>query len=246
MMILEIVIIVFLLIVILVLGYYLLRVQQRNIRLEKEFFLVDTKIKHLQLESLESRLDPHLFKNILNSIQSHAYQTYFALDKMAGVLDYVLYDSQKKLVSPREEHQFALSLIEINKIKISPLFQLNVKNKIAANEILYDQNVLAPLISIDLIENAFKHADLQSADSFISILFEIKDGSFHLMVSNKTSPKHALKKQHSGFGLESLHKRLEIIYKEHFRLERFVENDVYIAHLKINLNDFKAKMHSTG
>jgi hypothetical protein len=49
-------------------------------------------------------------------------------------------------------------------VKVSPLFDIRVKTKIDENERLYWQRILAPLISIDLIENAFKHADLQSAD----------------------------------------------------------------------------------
>ncbi|WP_449398940.1 histidine kinase [Chryseobacterium wanjuense] len=67
-------------------------------------------------------MNPHLFKNILNSVQSHAYQTYMSLDKLANVLDYILYESNNKFVSPKEELNFALSLIEINKIKVNPLF----------------------------------------------------------------------------------------------------------------------------
>lgn len=84
-----------------------------------------------------------------------------------------------------EEIQFALNLIEIHKIKISPLFEFKVKLKIDEHEPLYEQKVMAPLISIDLIENAFKHADLQSSDSFITITFEFRDGNFALIVSNK-------------------------------------------------------------
>ena len=86
--------------------------------------------------------------------------------------DYILYESQKKFVSPKEKIEFALNLIEINKIKVSPLFELKVKTKINDGEMLHEQRLLAPLISIDLIENAFKPADLQSAEAFISVLFE--------------------------------------------------------------------------
>ena len=64
-----------------------------------------------------------------------------------------------------------LIFIEINKIKLSPLFELKVKSKINENEPLYDQEILAPLISVDLIENAFKHADIHSPEAFISITF---------------------------------------------------------------------------
>ena len=98
---------------------------------------LEDKTAGLQLESLEAKLNPHLFKNILNSIQSHAYQTYFALDKLSNVLDYILYESRRKFVSPKEEIGFALNLIEINKIKLSPLFELKVKTRINDSEPLY-------------------------------------------------------------------------------------------------------------
>ena len=209
---------------------------------EEKFFLLEMKVNDLQLETLESKLNPHLFKNILNSIQSHAYQTYHALDKLANVLDYILYESQKKLVSPKEEIDFALNLIEINKIKVSPLFEIKVKTKIKEGEVLYDQRLLAPLISIDLIENAFKHADLQSSDAFISIVFEFKDDCFYLTVSNKISGRTALRKENSGLGSKTLEQRLKIIYKSHFKLERFTEDNIHTAHLKINLRDYKTQM----
>ncbi|TDE52774.1 sensor histidine kinase [Flavobacterium sp. GT3P67] len=226
--------------------YRLIQSGKSQKKVEEKFYLLEMKVNDLQLETLESKLNPHLFKNILNSIQSHAYQTYFALDKLANVLDYILYESQKKFVSPKEEIEFALNLIEINKIKVSPLFELKVKTKINDGEKLYEQRILAPLISIDLIENAFKHADLQSADAFISVVFEFKDNCFSLTVSNKISEKKALKKERSGIGASTLEQRLKIIYKNQFKLDKFVENDIYIAHLKINLLEYKTQMLAAG
>lgn len=220
----------------------LLRSEKQKKAIESEFRHLEEKINTLHLETLESRLNPHLFKNILNSIQSHAYQTYFALDKLANVLDYILYESKSKFVTPKEEIEFALNLIEINKIKVSPLFELKVKTRIDEIEPLYDQKLLAPLISIDLIENAFKHADLQSPDAFISIVFAFKESTFSLTVSNKISQRSPLRKEKSGIGAETLEHRLRIIYKDNFKLDRFTEGDVFIAHLKINLLEHKAKM----
>jgi len=153
--------------------------------LEAKYQEMESKFNRIELENLDSRLNPHLFKNILNSVQSHAYQTYFALDKLSNVLDYILYDSRKKFVTPKQEVEFALNLIEINKIKLSPLFELKVKLKVNENEPLYHQHLLAPFISTDLIENAFKHADLQSQGAFISIIFEFNNNTFGLTVANK-------------------------------------------------------------
>ncbi len=214
--------------------------------LEAKYQEMESKFNQVQLENIDSRLNPHLFKNILNSVQSHAYQTYYALDKLSNVLDYILYDSRKKLVTPKQEVEFALNLIEINKIKLSPLFELKVKLKINENEPLYHQHLLAPFISTDLIENAFKHADLQSAGAFISIVFEFSDSVFKLTVANKISTKSPIKKERSGFGTEALEQRLKIIYQDHFKLDRFTEDDVYIAHLKIDLLEYKTKVLAAG
>jgi LytS/YehU family sensor histidine kinase len=164
------------------------------------------------------------------------------MDKLSNVLDYILYESQNRFVSPKEEIEFALNLIEINKIKISPLFSINVKKKIDEQDPLYEQKILAPLISIDLIENAFKHADLESPDAFISIMIEFRENQFSIMVSNKISPKSAFLKEHSGIGAATLEQRLRIIYKSCFKLERYVEEDMYIAKLKINLLEYKNQM----
>lgn len=226
--------------------FKLLRSEKKLREANAKFQQLEGTVNSLHLKSLESKLNPHLFKNILNSIQSHAYQTYFALDKLANVLDYILYESRNKFVTPKEEIEFAQNLIEINKIKISPLFELNVKSKIDDSDILYNQKIIAPLISIDLIENAFKHADLQSPDSFIAIVFEFRESTFGITVSNKISAKPPMHKENAGFGAESLEQRLKILYRDRFKLERFVQEDVFIAYLKIDLIEQKAKMHIGG
>ena len=212
---------------------------------ESKLANLEAQFNSIELKTVESKLNPHLFKNVLNSIQSHAYQTYFALDKLANVLDYILYDSRNKFVTPKEEIEFALNLIEINKIKISPLFEFKVRLKIDENDPLYQQQVLAPLISIDLIENAFKHADLQSSDSFIFITFEFKNGTLALTVANKISPKQQLQKERGGIGSETLGRRLELIYKSHYKLDKFVQDETYTAHLKIDLREHQAQMRAS-
>jgi len=212
---------------------------------QEKYAQLESKINTLELETIKSKLNPHLFKNTLNSIQSHAYQTYYALDKLSGVLDFILYESDRKYVTLKEEMDFALNLIEINRLKLSPLFDLRIKNKIES-EVLAQSLNIAPLITIDLIENAFKHAELHSEDSFIAIVFELKNDEFFLTVSNKISRKPAIRKGNSGVGKENLKKRLQIIYPDQHRLDQFTENDIYIAHLKINLVDHKTKMPVAG
>jgi LytS/YehU family sensor histidine kinase len=221
-------------------------IHQKNQQLINDYKVLEGKISSIELDDIKYKMNPHLFKNILNSIQSHAYQTYFSLDKLSNVLDYILYETDKKYVTIKEEMEFSISLIEINKLKLSPLFDLQIKNKIDENHPFYNQELLVPMITVDLIENAFKHADTQSGDSFISITFELKDDFFALTVANKISSKPALKKTNSGLGKENMKKRLDLIYKDCYQLEQFEEKNVFISHLKINLLEYKAKMLVVG
>lgn len=220
----------------------LILVERKKSQMDLKFREMEFKLQNLQLESIEAKLNPHLFKNILNSIQSHAYQTYYTIDKLSSVLDYVLYDSQQKYVTPKAEIEFALNLIEINKIKTNPIFDLRIKTKVSSSELLYEQKLMAPLVTIDLIENAFKHADFNSPDSFISISFELKDNIFSMTVANKISSKPAIKKENGGLGLNLLKQRLGIIYDKNFKLDSFIEDEIYISHLKIDLFEQKVKL----
>lgn len=218
------------------------RLKNRNLRLNAANKLIEQKLNEVQLEHIGTKLNPHLFKNILNSVQSHAYQTYMSLDKLANVLDYILYESINKFVSPKEELQFALSLIEINKIKINPLFDFRIKSKIDKSDSIFEEKVFAPLISVDLIENAFKHTDFLAQDSFISINLEFENGIFSMKVSNKASLKNILPKENGGFGSQSLDQRLKMIYTNFYSLQKNSKNGIFTAELTINLGEFYDKM----
>ena len=195
------------------------------------------KYETIELENIDTRLNQHLFKNVLNSIQSHVYQSYYTIEKLSNVLDYVLYKTPKQLVSPRDEIDFLKNLIEINKIKLTPLFDLRIKILIDERDLFLDQKVIAPLVTVDLIENAFKHADIQSEDAFISIVIELKNGFFNLAVSNKISTKSSLVKKNSGIGVNNLEKRLKHLYHDRYKLNKAVDGDIYAVSLKIKLEE---------
>ena len=78
----------------------LARAEARREAAQAQFEVLEGKVNGLQLETLEAKLNPHLLRNILNSIQSHAYQTYFSLHKLSNVLDYLLYETRNRYVTP--------------------------------------------------------------------------------------------------------------------------------------------------
>jgi hypothetical protein len=151
----------------------------------------------MRLEHIEPN-ESSSFQKHPDSVQSHAYQTYISLDKLANILDYILYESGNKFVSPKEELDFAMNLIEINKIKINPLFDFRIKTKINKEDQFIRRKFL-PLISVDLIENAL-NTQIFWPRILLFPLLVLDDGTFEMKVSIKFSEKTPLQKENSGFG----------------------------------------------
>lgn len=208
----------------------------------KEFLY---RIHALELENSKFKLNPHVFKNTLNSIQGYAFRTYQVLEKLGGVPDYILYDSNVSYISIKEELEFAQNFIELNKIKLSPVFDLRFRIVVNESNPFYNDALIAPLVSAYFIENAFKHGDMQSKDAFISIVFELRDDEFDLTVSNKMN-KTPIFSSKGGIGKENMKTRLDILYGESYRLNYSILDDMHIANLKIKLRDVKDKMRHSG
>lgn len=221
------------------------KLQKQNELLRIELEELSGRIKDIEFTQSRFILNPHLFKNTLNSIQSYAFRTHQALEKLGGVLDYILYDSNTELISPREEIEFVRNFIDLNKIKLNPLFDIRVKISADESSPLYTQQILAPMITAYFIENAFKHADLQSAEAFISISLGLKDGYFDFRVSNRIN-RSPIFSGKGGIGQANMKKRLDLLYNESYELEYSEENNIYSSHLKINLLEFKSKMLDIG
>lgn len=222
---------------ILLLGIKLRELTKQQLELSERNQELNAMMHSSELKALRYKLNPHLFKNALNSIQSHAYQTYYSMDKLSGVLDYILYDSDQPLVSLEEEMDFAANFIEMNRLKLSPLFDLRVRNAIEKSTIDWTELKIMPLVTVDLIENAFKHTDFQKTESFISISFQLEKGCFQLEVSNRMSEKPQLRKKRSGLGLKNLEERLNIAYPDRHTLVLTSEGTVFNAQLKLQLHD---------
>lgn len=213
----------------------------KKLRQERDQLLVkcrdlEQKVLGTNANQFQYKLNPHLFRNVLNAIQSHVYQSYNALDKLSNVLDYILYDTDASYLTLREEMEFAHNFIEINRLKASPLLDIRIKNRIDVEDTRYQRGLIAPFTCINPIENAFKHADLQSADAFISIIFSIEEGDwFQLSVSNRVRSPSQRQEVKGGLGNKLFRERLSSIYGNAYELREGNEGGSYIAQLRIKL-----------
>mgnify|MGYP001272785091 FL=1 len=190
-----------------------------------------------ELKNLRNQLNPHFLLNTLNNIYAliafDSDKAQQAVQELSKLLRYVLYDNQQTYVPLCKEVDFIRNYIELMKIRLND----NVTVKSSFNLITGSNTMIAPLIFISLIENAFKHGTSATEPSFIDItLEERKEGTVICRIVNSYHPKSDADKSGSGIGLEQVRKRLELLYAGQYIWQRDVsaDNQTYESMLVIS------------
>jgi len=188
-----------------------------------------------ELRNLKDQLNPHFLLNTLNNIYAliafSPDKAQQAVHDLSKLLRYVLYDNNQTFVLLTKEVDFMKNYIELMKIRLSDNVRIDVNFSIPLNS----ATKVAPLLFISLIENAFKHGISYSSPSFIDILLEEhENGTLECQIRNSYFPKNENDKSGSGIGLESLQKRLDLLYPEHYTWEKGIKDNVYTSTLVIN------------
>jgi two-component sensor histidine kinase len=195
----------------------------------------ETSKTEAELRNLKNQLNPHFLLNTLNNIYAliafSPEKAQQAVHDLSKLLRYVLYDNNQTYVLLKKEVEFMQNYIELMKIRLSDNVKVDVKFNILSNV----ETKVAPLLFISLIENAFKHGISYSTPSFINIrLNEHENGTIECVIENSYFPKNEHDKSGSGIGLESLQKRLELLYPNHFTWQKEIKDNIYTSTLIIN------------
>ena len=171
-----------------------------------------------ELQNLKSQLNPHFLFNTLNNIYSliqldpdRAQQTVHDLSRL---LRYVLYDSSRPTVPLKAEMDFLGNYIELMRIRLPRHVRLDVS--LPENP---SHTLVAPLLFISLVENAFKHGVSNDRPSFIDIDIREEEGVLACRIENSFFPKSEADRSGSGIGLANLCRRLEMIYPGQYTIE---------------------------
>ena len=181
-----------------------------------------------ELQLLQSQLSPHFLFNTLNnlyglSITDHSKVPPLLL-RLSELLRYSVYDAKETFVPLKDELDYLRNYIEFEKIRLGERLELKLNVEDAAAESFK----IAPMLLIVFVENAFKHSkDSPEEKIFIEISLQLQlpaqgrlargeQGRILFSVKNsclKSGPRGESAKKHSGFGLESVRKRLNFLYR---------------------------------
>lgn len=190
----------------------------------------------LELKFLKQQINPHVLFNSLNTIYAKAVNENEEIAEMILMLSenlkYVLNQSDSKLVSLEKDIHFIENYLEFQKLRTEGINRVTYRKKIDS----YTHSI-APLLMIDLIENAFKYSPYKNDEpSEIDIYLEVNKGNLHFRCKNDYDAGfQPVKTNSTQIGLKNLKQRLNLLYKDKFELSSSQIEGKFILDLKIEL-----------
>ena len=196
-----------------------------------------------ELKNLRNQINPHFLLNTLNNIYALIVfdkdKAQEAVQELSRLLRYVLYDNQQEVVPLAREAAFIRDYIELMRIRLPGSTRVTTRIDIAPDS----PTLIAPLIFISLIENAFKHGTSPTAPSIIEVSLTEEQGIVTCSTRNSNHPKGGNDMSGSGIGLVQVQARLDLMYGGRYTWQQGIEHDQYVSTLKIDTHDTTADLH---
>jgi sensor histidine kinase YesM len=184
-----------------------------------------------ELNYLKAQLQPHFFFNTLNNIYALAIRqsgdTAPMVAKLAEMMRYILYESDRASVPLRSEIEFLENYVGIERIRYqkdtSILFDVQGLN---------GEDRIEPLLLLPFVENAFKHGlHRELENGYVHIVICISSEDLVMEVIN--SKPRLTSRSGAGMGLQNVKKRLSLLYENRHQL--LIEEDEERYYMNLTL-----------
>jgi len=198
-----------------------------------------------ELSFLKAQINPHFFFNTLNNIYALTHvdveKSRKALHKLSRMMRYLLYETQTGSTPLSKEVSFIVDYIELMKIR------LNESTTVVFKEpVLNDDPLIAPMLFLPYIENAFKYGVSTTDPSVIVIKLDVEDRNLDMTITNQVSNLQTdTADEYGGIGLTNTKRRLELLYpgRHIFSAGLTEDGKTFIVHLNLTLDD--TELHSS-
>lgn len=226
-----------LLAVMLIGGSILLMWVWQNIQSQKEedrlHFQALKTAKDAELASLRQQLQPHFLFNSLNSISalagSRPEQARLMIQQLSDFLRGTLHKDESRFVTLSEELAHLKLYLDIEKVRFG--HRLNTVFDIAGE---CNACLLPPLLLQPIVENAIKFGLYDTLEAVtISISARIEPDGLLVEVRNPFDESASRPNKGTGFGLNSVSRRLFLLYSRSDLLKTRAEGPVFFTTLTI-------------
>jgi len=228
-------------------GQYILQIYVTPLffvilKFSKDAFVTKRKFERIQAEKvitelnfLKSQVHPHFLFNTLNNIYVLALKnddrTTSTVRKLADMMEYMVASSDNKLVPIQKEIELIQNYIDLEKLRYGDRLDLKFDYE---RQVL--DSLIAPLMLLSFVENAFKHGasgDLTSPLIKISLMSRDSFLEFKIFNTKNSTIQKDEKKYKKGIGVSNVKRQLDLIYGKDYDLIINEKEKSYEVILKI-------------
>ena len=205
--------------------------KKRNevITLEKENLASNIALLH-------SQINPHFLFNTLHNIDALIFDNQEkaskSLIKLSDIMRYMLSDAKSDFVVFQKELDHLENYLSLEEIRLKNPKFLTTSVDVDSAEIL-----IAPMLLIPFVENAFKHSVDSSIENGIEIKVKLKNKKLTFSCKNQYDKSATDKDKVHGIGLATVKKRLDLIYKDKHQLSINADHSIFNVNLELELDE---------
>jgi 23S rRNA-/tRNA-specific pseudouridylate synthase len=189
-----------------------------------------------ELDLLRTQLNPHFLFNTLHNIDSLIHddqeKASNSLVKLSDIMRYMLQDAKSETVLMEKELEYLYNYISLERLRFKNEKFLDFET--SGN---FQGVKIAPMLFIPFVENAFKHSVDSEVEKGILIRITNSDKKIRFTCENQYDKSETDKDKMHGIGLETVKKRLDIVYPDKHLLIIDKDNNNFKVTLEININD---------
>ena len=201
---------------------------------EQQEQVKNSQISQLQteLKYLRSQINPHFLFNGLNTVFGYIdmsnSQARDMMVQFSDLLRYNLYEADVDMIGLEKEVKYLQNYVALQKARSNDNMQvtLNVNYQNGAVKV-------APLIFMAFVENAFKYVS-RGDNAINSIIIGLNEEAGWIDFTCDNSYDEA-ESAPGGIGLNNAVRRLELLYKDRYRLDIKKELNIYHVHLTLTI-----------
>jgi two-component system LytT family sensor kinase len=189
--------------------------------------------RNAELSNLRQQLQPHFLFNSLNSINAliglRSEEARKMIQQLSDFLRGTLKKDDQQLVSLSEELNHLQLYLDIEKVRFGHRLSTVIDSDTASMELRLPSLLLQPIV-----ENAIKFGLYDTiGDITITIFSKYENGLLILEVENPYDSTTSQPRQGTGFGLNSVQRRLYLLYARTDLLSTQQNDNIFITKVKI-------------
>ena len=183
-----------------------------------------------ELSLVKAQINPHFLFNTLNSLYglliTNSEKGVESLERFINIVKYMHNSASQDYISIVDEVQYISQYIELQKLRLNE--HADVKFEV---QLLDNKMVIAPMILITFVENAFKYGISADEPCYVHVDLKTEENRLNFTVENTIFGERDNGK--TSMGIENCKRRLELLYHDNYELKIEQKNNKFCVDLNL-------------